>query len=353
MPELKDQIYDTDARLKNAISGLDEKQLCKQNRIDIERLAYELLGQDDGEHHAATVVRCLSNLDHLIDFELRSASRQQVVKLVSDINRNKVSESHNHKPWTLCQYKKAVRIFFREHDFRENHYGFIKTRPKKSETNRIRREQLITVSEIEELINNAKNWRDKAFIALLWDSGMRISEILSMKWKHIKFLDEMAKVHIANGKNGQRTIYPVESVPLLKKWKQETAFDDAENAIWKPFNSGGGDNDVITYKGITNQLRKIRDRADIPSVRKTNPHAFRKARATCFASRGMTQPNLNQHFGWVPGSMASVWYIQLAERDLEKAARRMYGLPIEEDEYEKVIGNNIEYYNSDMIAEVA
>jgi integrase len=44
-------------------------------------------------------------------------------------------------------------------------------------------DQMITYDELQSLLNACKNSRDKAIISLLWDSGIRVSEILKLKVK--------------------------------------------------------------------------------------------------------------------------------------------------------------------------
>ena len=42
-------------------------------------------------------------------------------------------------------------------------------------------EELLTEEDIASLLNECKNQRDKAIIALLWDTGMRVGELLNLR----------------------------------------------------------------------------------------------------------------------------------------------------------------------------
>ena len=350
MQKVIQDLYNAD-RVKNSLRRVSESNLSKQNKTAVRDCAFEMSGKDFSQAHIATTVSCLKNLAPLLDFSLGSASRNDLLELVGRINRDELPGGQ-HSVWTLCRYKMSLRVFFRvlEHD--KGKYDFIKVEPKKSEKDKVRREELLVVSEVEEMVEAASNWRDKAFLALLWDSGMRMGEIMALKWKDISFDDELAKIYVRNGKNGVRSIPVVESVPLLRKYRDES-YTDPDSYLWSPVKKRCDSGEVVTCRAMSSQVDRIRDRTDIPEVRRTNPHAWRKARATCMASRGMTQPNMNAYFGWVPGSTSGVWYIRLASRDVEKSVRRMYGLPVEQDEYERAIGRNISVYDRRQVAEVS
>jgi hypothetical protein len=89
---------------------------------------------------------------------------------------------------------------------------------------------------------------------------------------------------------------------------------------------------------------------ELPDQIKTNPHAWRKARATDLAGKGMSQANLELWFGWSPGSDKAKFYIFLSQQDLEGAFRRMYpGLDDPVDDSQKFLGENIpEYGQKDL-----
>lgn len=78
-------------------------------------------------------------------------------------------------------------------------------------------EEMLTESDVLNLIENAENLRDKAIIALLWDIGARIGEIGTLSLKHIKFDEYGATVNV-RGKTGYRRVRAVWSVEYLKAW---------------------------------------------------------------------------------------------------------------------------------------
>lgn len=78
-------------------------------------------------------------------------------------------------------------------------------------------EKLLTEEDIEQLIETAENPRDKAFIALLWETGARIGEILPLKVGAFQDRKEGKKV-VISGKTGARRLPIISSIPQLQNW---------------------------------------------------------------------------------------------------------------------------------------
>src|ERR1700690_1135743 len=64
---------------------------------------------------------------------------------------------------------------------------------------------LLTGAEIMAMIAAAKNDRDAALIAILYDSGCRIGELLSCKVKHVEFDAEECNITFPKSKTVART----------------------------------------------------------------------------------------------------------------------------------------------------
>jgi len=78
-------------------------------------------------------------------------------------------------------------------------------------------EELLTEEEIKRMIEVANHPRDKAIIAVLYDTGTRIGEMGSLKIKHIVF-DQYGAILTVNGKTGMRRVRIIFSVPYLASW---------------------------------------------------------------------------------------------------------------------------------------
>lgn len=347
---MQNQIYKTDNRISNCISKIEESELSENNIQALKQFKTELLARGLSEHRVNAIMQSFSTISHLIDFDLKEASRTQAMELVTEINQDNIRDDKNYSIWSLCEYKKAIKKFYQwdRGEQRPEVIDFINVHPKESEKPRIDPDELIDVDEAEEIINNCCNSRDKALFGMLWDSGARIGELLALKWKDLEFKQDLMGVKIRNGKNGQRKIYLVECIPLIQQWKKDyPGRARPEDPVWIALRSGGRkEKRQMTYRAAAKQLREYSN--DIDDRKKTNPHAWRKARATDLASKGMSQPNMNAFFGWVAGSEISKFYIRLAQRDVERAVRRIYpGLQDleDKDDGQEFLGENLPEYN--------
>lgn len=86
---------------------------------------------------------------------------------------------------------------------------------------------VLSAQDIEKLIRKADKLIWKAIFILDFETGMRPSELVDLRWRDIKFKEETADIVIFSKKTGETRIYPVvNSVVHLKRWKQEYAFPD-------------------------------------------------------------------------------------------------------------------------------
>ena len=73
--------------------------------------------------------------------------------------------------------------------------------------------KVLSLEEIEKLINSATQIRNKAIIALLYSSGMRVGELVSLKPEDI-YMSTM-QVYISKGKNHRDRWTILQKEPLI------------------------------------------------------------------------------------------------------------------------------------------
>jgi len=83
---------------------------------------------------------------------------------------------------------------------------------------RITYEDLIKPHEIVAMANAARHPRDRALIMLLYDSGMRIGELLGLRVKDIEFDQYGASANVTDGKTGARKVRLIHSIPDVQQW---------------------------------------------------------------------------------------------------------------------------------------
>ena len=225
--------------------------------------------------------------------------------------------------WTKHEYRRSIKKFFKWLG-KGDAVSWIKcTSPR----NRKLPEEILTEDDVKRMINAARNSRDRAIISVLYESGCRVGEFLSMRIKNASF-DRYGAVIVVHGKTGYRRIRLVSSVPYLAEWLNSHPFkEDSEAWLWISLRTFKR----IPYNSLRIILRKIVEKAGVK--KKVNPHAFRHARATHLANH-LTEAQMKEFFGWVQDSdMASV-YVHLSGRDVDRAILKLYGMDMDDE------GNN-------------
>jgi integrase len=100
------------------------------------------------------------------------------------------------------------------------------------------------------------NPRDKALISVLYESGCRIGEILSLKIRNVEF-DNNGAVLIVNGKTGQRRVRLIHSVPRLMAWlEHHPKNNDPDTSLWVCLSSRNN-SERLVHQSVASILKKI------------------------------------------------------------------------------------------------
>ncbi len=191
-----------------------------------------------------------------------------------------------------------------------------------------RSEDLIIKQEVELLVENAKNVRDKALIYLLYDSGCRIGELLNLKNKDIVF-DDYGLILSVFGKTGFRKVRVIgDSIAYVREW--QNSHPDRNNPdAWFYCNIAESIRGrQMTHHDIYKILRQTKNAAGIK--RRIHPHLFRYTRATILASK-VTGAPLEAQMGWVHGSRMSQIYVHLSMRDQDRAILKACGIEVKDE----------------------
>ena len=187
---------------------------------------------------------------------------------------------------------------------------------------------LLTKDDIALLIKAGRSFRDKAAVAVIYESGMRKGEFLNMKIKHVGF-DKIGGFFTANGKTGPRRIRLIESVPYLQQWLENHPNKDNPDApLWIAREYGKQDNknepmDESTFDSL---LRLTAKRAGLRKP--INPHWFRHSRLTETA-KFLSDPKLKTFAGWTADSRMAGVYVHLSGKDLDEDLLKAAGMQVE------------------------
>jgi len=233
-----------------------------------------------------------------------------------------------YSPNTMRDIKSVIKRFYRWHFADEDKANYVVgwIRPLRN----VRRDKpdcIITVDEFDRMMKVGRTLRDRTLISLLYDSGCRISEILTLKVKDVTF-DDYGAILIVSGKTGTRRVRLFgTSVPFLKKWvESRSAMQGPDTFVFA--NPRDGNRSPMHYHQALQVVRRTSARAGI--AKKVNPHLFRHTRATLLAEHIADAP-LEIQMGWVHGSSMTRTYVHLSGKDMDRIILKAYGVEVREE----------------------
>jgi integrase/recombinase XerD len=186
---------------------------------------------------------------------------------------------------------------------------------------------VISDEDIDKVILNGTNsFKDKSFLKLLHETGMRCSEILSLKIKDLKFKKSVATVNIPGTKTEERKIPIIHSLPYLRKYLEIHPDSKNEDSFLFIGESRRHGMNPLMRNGAQKLINRCFETVGID--KKHNLHWFRHSRASLLAPN-LTEVLLCKFMGWVIGSKQVKRYVHLGNVELESVYCRMSGIEIE------------------------
>ncbi len=183
-------------------------------------------------------------------------------------------------------------------------------------------EDILSKDEVLEIIDHAGSLRDKALFGLLYESGCRVGELLSMKVKNIEFLPNGGvAVTFPQGKTGPRRILVFNFASYLRQWIDSHPLKAVPEAPMWPTDDYR--HAPLSDIGLRYILREIVKRTGIK--KRVWLHGFRHSRAT-HLSEHLTEQQMKTYLGWTPGSDMPAVYCHLSGKDMDRAIKSMYGI---------------------------
>jgi site-specific recombinase XerD/ribosomal protein L40E len=320
-------IHNYGRRLDRVLERIKNFDIPEENKNAITEFSKFLIAKSLS---IARVEHYISNLKTISKFcnkPFNSMAKDDVAKLVGEIQKNEWSERYKY------EFLITIRVFFKWLKQTEEYPEEVKwIRPRYKEKHKIP-EEIITEEEIKTLSEKADNLRDKAFILVLYESGCRIGELLTLKIRNVQPVEHGMALTV-NGKTGTRRILIISSSPALANWLNLHPYrNNPDSLVWLGIGNRNK-NDSLRYHAVLMLLRKLGRLAGIR--KRVNPHAFRHARATHLANR-LTEAQMKQYFGWTQDSDMAGTYVHLSGRDVDNALLQMHGLAKEDNSKEKIL----------------
>jgi site-specific recombinase XerD len=307
-------IYNYDERINGAFRRIETSTFSEEDKQLLSQFHKECIINRLSKARIAKYFDTLRRIATWLNKPFQQVRKEDVMNLVQRI------ESNDYSDWTKHDYKLILKIFYRwlrkTEDYPEE-VRWVSTRVK---NNHMLPEEILTEDDVQRLIQAAMNTRDKALILVLYESGCRIGEILSLRLKNVQF-DEYGAQLIVYGKTGMRRVRIISSAPKLALWiDNHPSRDDPEAPLWISFSNKDR---PLMYSSAKTMLKKVADRSGIK--KRVYPHLFRHSRAT-HLSKHLTEAQLKQHFGWNQSSRMASIYVHLSGRDIDAALLAIQGI---------------------------
>ncbi len=188
---------------------------------------------------------------------------------------------------------------------------------------------MLSLPEVAQIAEGALNFRDRAWIWTLFNSGCRPGEIYRLRVGDVVPHDEgYIELHVQREKGSAPEPAPVyeDAVPALHAWlNAHPTRDDPTAPLWVEL-GGRTSGKPATYRAMYKALESAARRAGV--VKPVTPYALRRSRLTMLAKDpAISTSILERVAGWVPGSRVAQHYIHLSGKDVVNALNARYGIP--------------------------
>jgi site-specific recombinase XerD len=143
----------------------------------------------------------------------------------------------------------------------------------------------LTIEQVRSLIQSVESVRDKAIIALFTESGLRLSELASIRASDINWQDRTIRIM---GKGRKEALAPFGELSdgYLKAWLAE--YNPNGTGIWG-----------LNFRGVQIMLKRLQERTGLPC----NPHTFRRTFAVLLRKAGVDCLTIRDLGRWESVSM--------------------------------------------------
>lgn len=318
MNEARQTLYEQHEKIYDKIdSMIDSLDTSKHNINEIKRYYVYFKAKRLSKLRVVKTYYMFKVLLRYVDFDLSKDSKDKMLVAWNKILDNGYSESYQEDFYELIN------------DLYEVLYDYERILPKfKRKRHLERKQEVITFDEVLKLINLAQNSRDKALIALAFESCCRPSEYLLLKYGDVKEFDQGFEF-LVEGKTGVRRIFLFQFIDYVSKWLQDHPTKKDDDWLFVNIHASYGKRlELVSANKILKTLMK---RAEIN--KKSNLYRLRHAGITY--SRGvlrLSNRTLEEKAGWVRGSNQYAVYDKSSAFHVKDDIMRALGkIPKEQD----------------------
>jgi len=325
-------LYGYEKRKKHAEERLNASSLSDKNK----RLVKDFL-LEYGTDKSLSIPRqnkYLSNFRialEILNMDLDSVSVQDIRGFVNNIRNRKILKNGTEmeiSETTKEDYMILFKTFFKWYKKRRElspslreAIEYLEEYSFKIDRNKLKEPDILTPQEVKLIISEVKSIRDKCLISIIWDSGGRIGEVLSLRNKDIIPFQHGYKINMQKSKTFKRNLPLIESSPYIRAYANDKG-ESFRNGNEPFFIDQYGK--ALSYDGVRILLKRAMERTGLN--KRLYAHLFRHSRATYLANMGWSEQQLCKWFGWVVGSEMPRTYIKRSGIDIEEPMLELQGI---------------------------
>jgi len=175
---------------------------------------------------------------------------------------------------------------------------------------------VLSVDEIQRMFNACENTKHKVILAVLYSCGLRVSELINLKWDHIDRSRNIINIIQAKGNKDRQVGLPQSIVPLLEKYYKEYRP--------KEYILNGQTSPQYSDRSVGEVIKQLAEKANILN-KKVHPHLIRHCYATHLVEAG-TDINLIQKLLGHANVKTTNIYLHISHNHISKIQSPLEGI---------------------------
>ena len=117
---------------------------------------------------------------------------------------------------------------------------------------------VLSQHEIQKMFDACENLKHKTILALLYSCGLRVSELLNLKWQHIDRNRMIINIIQAKGKKDRQVMLPAELIPVLEQYCRKYKLESSEYVL-----TGQNNTPQYSERSVGETVKQLASKAGI------------------------------------------------------------------------------------------
>lgn len=191
---------------------------------------------------------------------------------------------------------------------------------------------ILQEDDILAMVSQARTFRDKALLFVLYESGCRIGELARIRWKDVVFNDDSTVgITLTDTKTRKiRHALLAASVEYLAGWRNNypSGVTGPDDYVFISVNG-----EPMEYRALSQIISRTAKKAGVE--KRVTPHLFRKSRITSLIKQNYQESVIKQAMWGNLGTNMFKTYVVLSEQDIDAEFRERLGIQQKEIKEDK------------------